>query len=147
MLKYFYIILFSITAFSQNNFDYSFTNPLIVSNDSELGLNRPRIVVDQVGNPVIFGHHFQKISYLFLKIENTFSEPQLITPEGFTFFSSPNYGPEIYSHENNILISLYNVIDGLYNLYVIYSQDGGITFSNPIKIIEENSYIEGAGYI
>ena len=43
------------------------------------------------------------------------------------------------------MISLYNVIDGLYNLYVIYSQDGGITFSNPIKIIEENSYIEGAG--
>ena len=40
---------------------------------------------------------------------------------------------------------MYNVIDGLYNLYVIYSQDGGITFSNPIKIIEENSYIEGAG--
>ena len=146
MLKYFYIILFSITVFSQNNFDYSFTNPLIVSNDSELGLNRPRIVVDQVGNPVIIWTSFSE-NKLFIsrKIENTFSEPQLITPEGFTFFSSPNYGPEIYSHENNILISLYNVIDGLYNLYVIYSQDGGITFSNPIKIIEENSYIEGAG--
>ena len=137
MLKYFYIILFSITAFSQNNFDYSFTNPLIVSNDSELGLNRPRIVVDQVGNPVIIWTSFSE-NKLFIsrKIENTFSEPQLITPEGFTFFSSPNYGPEIYSHENNILISLYNVIDGLYNLYVIYSQDGGIKFSNPIKIIE-----------
>ena len=74
MLKYFYIILFSITAFSQNNFDYSFTNPLIVSNDSELGLNRPRIVVDQVGNPVIIWTSFSE-NKLFIsrKIENTFS--------------------------------------------------------------------------
>ena len=72
MLKYFYIILFSITAFSQNNFDYSFTSPLIVSNDSELGLNRPRIVVDQVGNPVIIWTSFSE-NKLFIsrKIENT----------------------------------------------------------------------------
>ena len=49
MLKYFYIILFSITAFSQNNFDYSFINPLIVSNDSELGLNRPGLLLIKLG--------------------------------------------------------------------------------------------------
>ena len=61
------------------------------------------------------------------------------------FFGAPNYGPEIDNNGNTIAIVFSNSANETNNLYFIYSLDAGVTFSNPIKIIEEDAFIEGAG--
>ena len=74
-----------------------------------------------------------------------FSEPVSILPTGFTFYGNPNYGPEIDNNGDVISIVLHNTENELNNVYIIYSLDGGVSFSEPIKIAEEQTLIEGAG--
>ncbi|MEC8537865.1 MAG: hypothetical protein VXY26_03615 [Bacteroidota bacterium] len=125
---------------------YTFSDPIIVSNNPELGLTRPRIIVVENGSPVIMwtSVNNNKI-YVSRYVDNEFIEPESILPENFTFFGAPNYGPEIDNNGNTIAIVFSNSANETNNLYFIYSLDAGVTFSNPIKIIEEDAFIEGAG--
>jgi len=125
---------------------YSFTDPIIVNSNPELGLNRPRIIVDEDGIPVVMWTSVDdKKIYISRYNGSEFNEPTSILPSNFTFYGNQNYGPEIDNSGNIVAIVLYNTLDEMNNVYIIYSLDGGVNFSEPVKIVEEESLIEGAG--
>ena len=130
--------------FSSNS--YSFSDPIIVNSNPELGLNRPRVIVDEDGLPVVMWTSFDdKKIYISRYNGSEFNEPTSILPENFPFYGNQNYGPEIDNNGNTVAIALYNTIDTMSNVYIIFSTDGGENFSEPVKIVEEESLIEGAG--
>jgi|TARA_B100001758_G_scaffold97034_1_gene82909 hypothetical protein len=147
MKKLLLLLIIPLLSFGQTINDlYSFTEPIIVNNNPELGLNRPRIIVNNEGFPLIMWTSIDdKKIYISKYTEQGFNEPTLITPSDFTFYGSQNYGPEIDNNGDYIAIVLHNTMDKTNNVYIIYSDNGGVTFSDPIKIVEEDDLIEGAG--
>ena len=136
-----------ILIFGQfNSTSYSFSDPVIVNNNPDLGLNRPRVIVNGDGLPVVMWTSFNdKNIYISIYDGTDFNEPTAILPDNFTFYGNQNYGPEIDNNGDIIAIVLYNTLDKMNNIYIIYSLDGGANFSEPIKIVEEENFIEGAG--
>ena len=141
------LLIISLFSFGQTISDlYSFTEPIIVNNNPELGLNRPRIIVNSEGLPLIMWTSIDdKKIYISKYTESGFDEPILISPVDFTFYGNQNYGPEINNNGDYIAIVLHNTLGKTNNIYIIYSDNGGVTFSDPIKIVEEEDLIEGAG--
>jgi len=141
------LLIIPFLSFGQTISDaYSLTEPIVVNNDPELGLTRPQIIVDNNGNPLVMWTSVDDKKIYISKYSDTgFNEPTLISPSDLTFYGSQNYGPEIDNNGNYITVVLHNTIDQINSIYIIYSDDGGETFSNPIKIVEEESLIEGAG--
>ena len=141
------ILLFLIPFLSIGQFiDYSFSTPIIVNSNSELGLSRPRIIVDNNGVPIVMWTSIDDEKIYISKYNGSvFAEPISILPIDFTFYGNENYGPEIDNNGDTVAIVLYNTEDKINNVYIIYSLDGGLTFSEPIKIAEEETLIEGAG--
>ncbi len=143
-LFYFFLPLLTFGQFTSNS--YFFTDPIIVNSNPELGLNRPRVIVDEDGAPVVMWTSVDdKKIYISRYNGSEFNEPISILPNNFTFYGNQNYGPEIDNSGNTVAIVLYNTLDEMNNVYVIYSLDGGVNFSEPVKIVEEESLIEGAG--
>ena len=139
-------VLISLFSYGQSISNYVFSNPQIVSDNSAFGLDRPRIVVPESGLPlVMWTSTDDKKIYVSLFNGTDFDEPQSILPDGFDFYGNQNYGPEIDCNENFISIVFHNSLNGVNSVYFIFSKDGGITFSEPIKIVEEQNFIEGAG--
>ena len=139
-----FIPIFVFGQYSYNS--YSFSNPMIVNDNPELGLNRPRIIVDEDGFPIIMWTSFNDNKIYISKFNGSeFNEPVSVLPENFTFYGNQNYGPEIDCRGNTIAIVFHNTSDQINNIYIIYSLDSGINFSEPIKIIEDQNSIEGAG--
>ena len=139
-------LLFPIMLFCQNNNSYTFSEPIIVNSNPDLGLSRPQIITQNNGDPLIMWTSIDdKKIYVSRYLNGEFNEPILISPPDLTFYGNQNYGPEIDSNDDYIAIVLHNSIDNLNNVYLIYSTDNGQNFSNPIKIIEEEAMIEGAG--
>ena len=143
-LFYFLLPFLTFGQFTSNS--YFFTDPIIVNSNPELGLNRPRVIVDEDGVPVVMWTSVDdKKIYISRYNGSEFNEPISILPNNFTFYGNQNYGPEIDNSGNTVAIVLYNTLDEMNNVYVIYSLDGGVNFSEPVKIVEEESLIEGAG--
>ena len=147
MKKLFVVMLIPFFGFTQPVANsYSFSEPIIVNNNPELGLTRPRIVVVENDSPVIMWTSINNNKIYISRYDGfEFTEPVSILPENFTFFGAPNYGPEIDNNGNTIAIVFSNSVNKINNLYFMYSLDAGLTFSNPVKIIEEDAFIEGAG--
>jgi len=124
----------------------NFSEPIIICDNADLGLTRPRIVVDSYGNPIVMWTSIDDKKIYISKYNQTdFGNPILVSPENFTFNGNQNYGPEISNNGDFIFITLYNIVNEINNVYIIYSTDGGVAFSDPIKIAEEETLIEGAG--
>tara|TARA_B110000467_G_C18329996_1_gene492243 strand:+ start:1117 stop:2481 length:1365 start_codon:yes stop_codon:yes gene_type:complete len=148
-MKLFFALFCLIPFLSNGQFVddfYSFSEPVIVNSNSELGLSRPRIIIDNNGRPIVMWTSIDDKKIYISKYNGfVFSEPVSILPTGFTFYGNPNYGPEIDNNGDVISIVLHNTENELNNVYIIYSLDGGVSFSEPIKIAEEQTLIEGAG--
>ena len=133
-------LLFPIMLFCQNNNSYTFSEPIIVNSNPDLGLSRPQIITQNNGDPLIMWTSIDdKKIYVSRYLNGEFNEPILISPPDLTFYGNQNYGPEIDSNDDYIAIVLHNSIDNLNNVYLIYSTDNGQNFSNPIKILEEEA--------
>ena len=141
------LLIIPFLSFSQFVEDfYSFSEPIIVTANPELGLNRPRIVVDENGFPIVLWTSIDDDKIYLSKYNGSeFGEPILIVPSNFSFYGNQYYGPEIDNNGNLIVIVLHNTVAEINNVYIIYSYDGGVSFSEPIKIAEEETLIEGAG--
>ena len=108
-LLYFLAPFFTFGQFTSSF--YSFTDPIIVNSNSELGLNRPRIIVDEDGIPVVMWTSVDDKKIYISRYNGTgFNEPTSILPNNFTFYGNQNYGPEIDNSGNTVVIVLYNII-------------------------------------
>ena len=104
MKKLLLLLITPLLFFGQTINDlYYFTEPIIVNNNPELGLNRPRIIVNDEGHPLIMWTSIDdKKIYISKYTESGFNEPTLISPSDFTFYGNQNYGPEIDSKRKTV---------------------------------------------
>ena len=131
-------LLFPIMLFCQNNNSYTFSEPIIVNSNPDLGLSRPQIITQNNGDPLIMWTSIDdKKIYVSRYLNGEFSEPILISPPDLTFYGNQNYGPEIDSNDDYIAIVLHNSIDNLNN---------DIIFLNPATEFQKRDIFKG-GYI
>ena len=69
------------------------------------------------------------------------TEPQTVHNDGWVIAGCPVNGPAIDSREERVVVCWYTEIDGTPAVLASHSMDGGITFSDPMKINSE--YTQG----
>ncbi len=72
------------------------------------------------------------------KVNGSWTAPKLISPDNWEIAGCPVNGPAIASIDNTLAITWFTAVSDTAKVKVIFSNDGGATFSNPIRIDDGN---------
>ena len=122
--------LYSSDVYSQITWDET-----IEVAPSSFGNNRPRIVADRAGHPLILWG--KSTDAMFTRWDGAaFTEPIKINPDGVTIASADWMGPEIAAHGDTVYVVYKQTPehDESSHVWITRSFDGGVTFDPPVQV-------------
>ncbi|MCB0734280.1 MAG: T9SS type A sorting domain-containing protein [Flavobacteriales bacterium] len=114
-------------------------DPKVVTTVSGVGSARPKIGVVDGGRPIVMWGRQTNREVYFCRWEDTaFSTPLNILPKGVTAFATEWAGPSLASKGDTIFVAFKSQpeMDGF--VYVVRSVDGGLNFSDTIRVSPHN---------
>lgn len=129
----FLLLILSLTTIAQPTI--SWNDELIVADGATFGNVRPRISLSADGNPlVLFGKGSQ--GYLFIAKGNgtNFNLPISILPNDLNTYLSSWTGPDLASNGDTVIAVFKALPLDAGKIYVVRSVDGGLSFSDTIRV-------------
>ncbi|MFZ6052960.1 T9SS type A sorting domain-containing protein [Halocola ammonii] len=129
------LLVVLLTAFdSQSQVDWDETLDVA---DNSFGNNRPRVVVDSEGTPIVMWSDNGAVQVAKWD-GSAFGEPQQVNPENTTVATATWMGPGIAAFEDRIYVVYTETssAEGGNEIKICSSTDGGETFSNPQTVTE-----------
>ena len=130
----FFLVLCPILSFSQLNFN----NHITVSSGND-GFGRPRIALDANNDPIVIfrNNSFPKTIKIAKWTGNNFGVPYDIINPGLN--PSSQDGPEVATKGDTIYVVFTSSATTYSSIMMIRSFDGGLTFSDTIRVSDNNS--------
>lgn len=129
-------ILVLLTILSTGNVSGQITwDDVIQVAPSSFGNNRPRMVINRAGHPLVLWG--KSTDAWFSKWDGSnFSEPRKLNPEGMMIASATWMGPEIAAHGDTVYVVFKQTPEDLVTSYIwcVKSIDGGETFLDPVRV-------------
>lgn len=104
-------------------------------NTSSTGNNRPRVVMDAAGNPLVLWGHSGNAR--FSRWNGTsFTAPVMLNPMTMTIAEAYWMGPDIAAHGDTVYVVFKQTpeADTANHIYLVRSFDGGVNFSAPFRV-------------
>lgn len=102
---------------------------------TSFGNNRPRIVTNRAGEPIVIWGKSSDI-YLSRLEGETFTSPLKLNPNGVTIASANWMGPDIASHGDTVYVVFKQTPEdeATSHIWCIRSEDGGKTFGSAVQV-------------
>lgn len=128
--------LFVLTLVGLNNVYSQITwDPAIEVAPSSFGNNRPRIVTDKSGYPLLLWG--KSTDAMFSRWDgSSFTIPVKLNPNGVTIASADWMGPEIAARGDTVYVVYKQTPENLESshIWIRRSFDGGVTFNDPVQV-------------
>ena len=72
--------------------------------------------------------------YITRNVEGEWQKPQIIFADNWNIAGCPVNGPAVAAHGNNVAVVWFGMVNNKPEVKTIFSEDGGATFSDPIRI-------------
>lgn len=124
------VVLLNISAQSQITWTMGMN-----LNTSSSGNDRPRVVMNAAGNPLVLWGHTSRAMFSRWN-GTTFTTPVMLNPMTMTIAEANWMGPDIASHGDTIYVVFKQTpeADTASHIYLVRSFDGGINFSLPFRV-------------
>lgn len=108
---------------------------LTVADGSMYGNIRPRLAIDANGDPIVlFGKSGAGDLFVSKRVGGTFSTPVQVNPVGLDTYLANWTGPDIAASGNTVVVVFKAQPISTGNIYAVRSTDGGLTFSDTIRV-------------
>lgn len=134
-MKLFALLFAFIPFFVSAQVNLTWSDQVIVNEDTDLGFTRPKIVLVNGNTPVVMWSRLGNWDVHVSRLEgNSFSNPLKITPEGMRVFSQNWAGPDMASNGNRIIVTYKSQPESLGFVYTVSSFDGGLSFLDTVRV-------------
>ena len=131
--KFALILLIPSMCFAQIELDWS--EQLIVNENAELGYTRPKVVFTANNIPVVmWSRKTNKEVFVSRWDGSSFGTPVKVTPEGLNVFAQDWAAPDMAAYGNKVVVAFAAVPETSGLLYTVTSLDGGLTFSDTVRV-------------
>ncbi|MFT5166558.1 MAG: hypothetical protein ACI8P3_001790 [Saprospiraceae bacterium] len=134
MVKILAVILASFFIITQAESQIVWNSTLDVASPS-LGNNHPRIVKNDVGNPLVIWGKSNNV--MFSRWNGIgFTAPIVLNPDTISIAEASWMGPDIAAHGDTVYVVFKQTPEDSYSSHIwcIHSYDGGFSFSSPIQV-------------
>ncbi|MBA3828137.1 MAG: exo-alpha-sialidase [Taibaiella sp.] len=127
------IISLSVQAISQT---ITWGTPVIVNPGSTYGNLHPRVTLNRSGNPMVLWGKTDTRAYFSRWNGTAFTTPLAVGNTGINVFAQSWAGPDIASYGDTVYVTMKRTPENtsMNHMYMSHSYDGGITFSDTVKI-------------
>ncbi len=132
-------LLLCIVCMSSNaqQVPLTWSQPIVISNDTSFGSLRPRIAVTENGNAIVTWGKSDAVSVVYYSVKTPagpFSTPQLVSPALVNCRVAETDGPSIAAQVNTVYITYTTWPFATTHSYSRKSTDGGLTWAAPVQI-------------
>ncbi len=122
----------SFQSFSQ----VTWTTPVTVAGGSTYGNLHPRVALNRAGNPMILWGKTDTRAYFSRWTGTAFSTPVAVGNTGINVFAQSWAGPDMASYGDTVYVTMKRTPEtmSMNHMYLSHSYDGGMTFSDTVKI-------------
>lgn len=124
-----------ISVFSNAQHSINWEPEITVADGTIYGNIRPRITVDNNGNPIVLTGKSPNGEIFVTKGDGTsFSLPTQVSPAGMETYLATWTGPDIAANGNNVIVVFKGQTYQDGNIYAVRSTDGGVTFGDTLRV-------------
>ncbi|MFN0032401.1 MAG: T9SS type A sorting domain-containing protein [Flavobacteriales bacterium] len=120
----------------------SITEATVVAAQDPWGNVRPRLALNSQNEPVvIWTNPGESDLYSAVKVDNAFTTPQKLNPDGMDISAFDWSGPEIAANDEKIVVVMKQKPEMEGHIYIVTSGDGGLTWSDTLRVDESSAYM------
>ncbi len=123
----------SLQAMSQA---ITWTTPVTVAGGSTYGNLHPRVALNRAGNPMVLWGKNDTRAYFSRWTGTAFSTPVAVGNTAINVFAQSWAGPDMASYGDTVYVTMKRTPEtmSMNHMYMAHSYDGGMTFSDTVKI-------------
>ncbi len=135
-MKQLFTSLFLIAGSLQSFAQVTWSTPVVVSSGGTFGNLHPRITLNRSGNPLVLWGKTDTKAYFSRWNGTAFTSPVAVGNAGINVFAQSWAGPDIASFGDTVYIAMKRTPEtmSMNHMYLVHSYDGGMTFSDTMKI-------------
>lgn len=129
----FLLLAGSLQAMSQT---ITWTTPVTVAGGSTYGNLHPRVALNRAGNPMVLWGKTDTRAYFSRWTGTAFSTPVAVGNTAINVFAQSWAGPDMASYGDTVYVTMKRTPEtmSMNHMYMAHSYDGGMTFSDTVKI-------------
>lgn len=135
-MKHFCISILFIAMTLQSFAQVTWSTPVTVTTGSAFGNLHPRVTLNRSGNPLVLWGKSDTKAYFSRWNGTAFTAPVAVGNAGINVMAQSWAGPDIASYGDTVYITMKRTPEtmNMNHMYMVRSYDGGVTFSDTIKI-------------